>query len=162
MMSHSERIVVRPALYTDVYGIWEIRNDPPVRSVSGSTEPIPLESHRGWLERKYFDSPTPDHCYVLEIEGQVAGYCRVDWDEAAAAYVVSIALGAAFQKRGLGHALLARALELFFIAQAAYPEVIARIKADNTTSISLFAKNGFVPCGDSCYRLQPPQNNLNR
>jgi L-amino acid N-acyltransferase YncA len=145
---------VRPAIRGDARRIWEIRNEPLVRSASGSADPIPVDSHHVWFERTYFGHSAPNRCFVLEVNNRVEGYCRIDWDPLAEAYVVSIALTTAHQRHGFGHALLSQTLNLFLKTEDSDPTVIARIKANNARSVALFAKNGFAACGDSCYRLQ--------
>lgn len=152
-MEPSEHRTVRRAIPDDAVRIWEIRNDPAVRDVSTSSAPIALEGHRSWFIKQYFGADTRNHCYVLETNGQVAGYCRLDRDESLDLYIISIALHSAWRGRGLGHALLSRALNEFFMSQHTYPEVIARIKQCNAPSIRLFEKIGFVPSGP-CYRLR--------
>jgi RimJ/RimL family protein N-acetyltransferase len=153
-MRPTSQITIRCAALQDARRIWRLRDDPSARNFSGSTDPIPLDSHYRWFESKYFGPHAQNYCYVLEIDGEIAGYCRMDRDEIGNSYVVSIAVAEAFQGQGLGHALLSRTLDLFLDSQEHFPVIMARIRESNIPSIRLFEKNGFVSCGSSNYRLQ--------
>lgn len=104
----------------------------------------------------YLSDPPVNYCFVLEVDGNVAGYCRLDQDQNPSAFLVSIALAQDFHNRGLGHILLSGAIESFSVKQSKAGELIARIMNGNHASISLFEKNGFVLCGESLYRLSLP------
>jgi RimJ/RimL family protein N-acetyltransferase len=153
-MLPASQITIRPAALKDARRIWRLRDDPAARNCSGSTDPIPLDSHYTWFAAKYFGPQARNYCYVMEIDGEIAGYCRMDRDEIAGSYVVSIALAAPFQGLGLGHSLLSRTLDLFLDSQEHFPVVMAHIRESNIRSIRLFEKNGFVCCGSPHYRLQ--------
>lgn len=156
-MESLAREIVRPAVENDVVRIWEIRNDASTRSVSGSSDPIPLHDHRKWFECRYFVDFPSNYCFILETGGEVAGYCRFDESENPPGFIVSIALGEMFRNRGMGHTLLSRAIELFRVIRKDPANLFARIMDNNCGSISLFHKNGFVLCGDNCYRLEPSE-----
>ena len=56
---------VRLANQDDSRRVWEIRNHPDVRAVSGNNQEFPFESHDPWFQKKYF-SGADNHCFVLE------------------------------------------------------------------------------------------------
>ena len=54
---------IKLANSTDSKRVWEIRNSPESRAVSGSKEAISFEKHDPWFQGKYFSSDT--HCLKL-------------------------------------------------------------------------------------------------
>ncbi|NUM25121.1 MAG: GNAT family N-acetyltransferase [Candidatus Buchananbacteria bacterium] len=129
---------VRPAVQADSRRVWEIRNHPQVREVSGNPQAFSFESHNAWFENKYF-SAGDNRCYVLEVAEVVSGYCRLDFDQQKKWYVISIALDPELQGRGLGNYLLQEVIKNF----DRQVKIFAEIKKTNAPSLKLFEKNGF-------------------
>ena len=132
----SDKIIVRKAKLSDAKSIWQIRNLPLVRSNSNNSKKIDFKSHQAWFENKYFKN-RKNHCFVLEIDKNIQGYCRFDLDKDK--YIVSIAINPASHGLGLGNILLSRALNLVKTKK----EILAEIKQTNLSSINLFLKNNF-------------------
>lgn len=124
----------------DAERIWEIRNHPSIRKNSGNSEFISLEKHKQWFHNKYFEKNN-NLCFVLSTETDLAGYCRLDYDEEKKALVVSIAIDPENQSRGLGNQLLSYSLRELKSGQNIL--VLAEIKKSNAASTKLFEKNDF-------------------
>ncbi len=127
---------IRIAISEDSRRIWEIRNHPDVRKKSGNSEIIAFNKHDNWFNEKYFVK-NDNICYVLTVDNEVAGYCRLDLDKNN--YVISIAVDSAFHGKGLGNFLLNQTLQKYNKSKS----IIADIKKDNIISIKLFERNGF-------------------
>jgi ribosomal protein S18 acetylase RimI-like enzyme len=137
MGKNINEFTIRLAELKDSKRIWEIRNHPLMRKLSGNQEEISPEKHISWFENKYFGG-ADNLCFVLESQGKVAGYCRFDSDQAGN-YVISIALAYGYQGNGLGHSLLSGSLNKLKTGK----EVIAIVKKENESSLKLFKKNNF-------------------
>lgn len=127
---------LRPLTADDSEALWRIRNSDAVRAVSHHTEPIPRADHDAWFQR-YQKTPS-NHCWVVEVAGVVAGYCRIDDG------LVSIAIDNAFTGQGLGKLLLQYAVTEAHRFEAT---VRADIHTGNSASIGLFEKIGFQRTG---------------
>lgn len=129
---------IRLANLKDARGIWEIRNHPLSKLNSLNQEEIPLEKHLTWFKEKYLENGN-NYCFVLDLAGKIAGYCRFDLSENSH-YRVSIAIDPDHKSRGLGHILLNQAL----IQAGPGKFYSAEIKKGNIVSVKLFVKNRFV------------------
>lgn len=130
---------VREAERNDSRYIFAIRNHPAIRKVSGNPESISFDKHDEWFEKQYFGR-ADNHCFVLESpQGEVIGYCRLDFDGGQNAYGISIALDPEHQGRGLGRLLLREVLARF----GGGKDIVATIKKENVPSRELFKKHGF-------------------
>lgn len=123
---------VRRATMDDSSSMWRIRNSEAVRQVSHHKEVIPWPDHQQWFAR-YMANPE-NHCYVLELEGRVIGYCRVDDT------LVSIAIDPDQHGHGFGKFLLASTVNAESID---HRELTAEVRFDNPISKRLFQDLGF-------------------
>lgn len=93
----------------------------------------------------------PDLFYVAEVDGKIVGYvmCR---EEAAGldlprlrarrrGHIISIAVLPEYRRRGIGRALLAKALESMRMRNL--EECILEVRVSNTAAINLYRKLGF-------------------
>lgn len=132
-------ISFRPATPADVEWVWLLVNDPTVRAVSISTEPIPWASHEAWFStRLAIGWPL----LVVEIGSLPIGYVR--FDSTPDGTEVSIALDRQ-HRGGLGGRILRAACE-WWDARCKAP-LRARIKTDNEASQRAFLRAGFVQQG---------------
>lgn len=123
---------IRPITDTDSEALWRIRNSEGVRATSHTSSVIPRANHDAWFV-KYRANPN-NLCWVVVVNDEVAGYCRVD--EA----LVSIAVDERFKGQGLGKLLLAEAVNQ---SKSRWPIIKAEVQTDNIASIKLFEKVGF-------------------
>ncbi|GEM_PF-193004 len=131
--------IVRQVLKEDSKRIWEIRNNPVVRKLSSSEDVISFENHVKWFEQMYMNGKK-NLCFVIECQGNIAGYCRFDFDDANEAFTVSIAIDPTYHGKGLGHQLLSGSL--LYIPQTSI--VNAAVQKGNPASVALFKKNNFA------------------
>jgi UDP-2,4-diacetamido-2,4,6-trideoxy-beta-L-altropyranose hydrolase len=123
--------------------VWEWANDPAVRSVSFSSEPILWEGHAKWFLTKLSD---PGCLFFIALNphdipiGQIR--CEVDGDEA----VISVSLAPGQRGRGYGSQIIQLASQRVFDSTT-IQLIHAYIKPDNLSSIRAFTKAGFSPSG---------------
>lgn len=129
--------LVRKVGLSDSARLWEIRNTPQARKESVNQDEIPWENHQRWFQEKYFSGQN-NACFVMEDNGYVIGYCRLDNENDR--YVVSIALDPNYHGRGLGTFLLFESLNQLNTDRI----ILATVKKDNPGSIKIFIKNGFI------------------
>lgn len=133
-----ESVSIRPVAAKDSADVWRIRNTESVRQVSHQQDEIPWEKHQAWFQQ-YLENPD-NHCSVIEVDGRIGGYCRIDGG------LVSIAIDPAFHGRGLGKKLLEEAVRA---AAALGQPVRAEVKKDNRASLKLFTSVGFKTSGEN-------------
>ncbi|MGI5869343.1 MAG: GNAT family N-acetyltransferase [Kiritimatiellia bacterium] len=133
------QIVVRPVRAADIDLLFELANDKLVRSNSFHTDPIRYEEHQRWFHAKTED-PDTMLLIVENAQGHFVGQIRFDQRQDSAE--VSIVFSAEFRGKGLSSLALRLALD-YFRSRSPSP-VVARVKAGNRPSLSLFAGSGFV------------------
>ena len=131
--------------------LWEWANDPDVRAVSFSTEPIPWEQHVTWFKTKLAD---PNAVLYLAIDSENVPVGQVRYQITPPDAVVSIDLAAGFRGKGLGGMALAKATEDLF-ATTEVATVHAYVKPDNEPSIKLFNSAKFTRRGVESIRGRP-------
>ncbi len=135
----SASLRLRRATKNDCQLLWEWANDPEVRSVSFSTDPIPWERHLQWFNAKLED-PRAVLYLAIDPEGTPIGHVRYQIEGERAA--VSISLAKSWRGKGLGRAILAMATEDLLRTTPA-TVVDAFVKPVNTISLQLFTRAGY-------------------
>jgi ribosomal protein S18 acetylase RimI-like enzyme len=130
------KLKVRSAHLRDAQRICEIRNEPQALAVAANQGTIPLTQHIGWFKKKYF-SQDNNHCYVVELDDNVVGYCRFDHEDKH--YLISIAIDSSTHGKGVGTFLLKHSIEQLKSTRPIHAEV----RKNNSTSIRLFQRAGF-------------------
>jgi UDP-2,4-diacetamido-2,4,6-trideoxy-beta-L-altropyranose hydrolase len=120
--------------------LWEWANDPAVRNVSFSTDPIPWEQHVKWFDSKLADSNTR-HYVVHDEQALPVGQARYELDGVRA--VMSINLAPSLRGRGFGSAILELATDQLF-RDTSVAAVNAYVKPENEASVRLFLNAGFT------------------
>lgn len=132
---------IGPALPADALELLRWRNDPLVRAMSRSGQPIPEEAHLAW-----YTATGRDPARLLLIgrcDGAAIGAVRFDRN-APAVWEVSILLAPEARGRRLGRGLLAAALT--HLKSCHGPAlVMAEVRESNIASIRLFESLGFMP-----------------
>jgi UDP-2,4-diacetamido-2,4,6-trideoxy-beta-L-altropyranose hydrolase len=131
---------LRRADENDDHLLWDWANDPEVRSVSFSTEPIPWERHLQWFKAKLAD-PEAVLYVAIDPEGTPIGHARYQIDGARAA--VSISLAKPWRGKGFGRTILALASEELFRTTNA-TIIDAYVKPVNAISLQLFTRAGYT------------------
>jgi RimJ/RimL family protein N-acetyltransferase len=143
-------LTLRRAGGADCRLIWEWANDPEVRAVSFSPDPIPWEDHIRWYEAKWRDR----NCFfyvATSSNGNLIGQIRFDKNEYEG--VVSVSLAPALRGKGYGSALITQGVEKFF-AESSANLVHAYIRINNQSSVRAFEKAGFSDAGTENIREQ--------
>jgi len=139
---------IRDACEADLPRIVEIYNCAiPGRLATADLEPVSVKDRMAW----YSDhSPTTRPLWVIELEGNIAGWLsfqsffsgRAAYDATAE---ISIYLDPSFQRRGLGHKLLSQAISTG--PALGLNTLVALIFAHNQPSLRLFSKFNFQRWG---------------
>ena len=141
------KMKIRDARVSDLPAIVKIYNAAIVTRIStAQLEPVTIEARRNWLKEHSSDRHP---FWVLEIEGQIAGWLTLKPFLPRAAYrdtaEVSVYVDEKFRRRGIGRALLAEA-----IARAPSLRInamVGLIFAHNQSSLRLFEQLGFEKWG---------------
>ena len=140
-------LYLRQANISDAEQILEWRNDPVTRANSFNGDPIDLETHLKWFERKLSD----DRCrmYVLTDGNKDLGFIRLDIEDASAE--ISYMIAPAFRGHGYGREII----RLITLNTPGQIETLkAYTKEDNPVSGRCFISNGFtrsIEDGKVCY-----------
>jgi phosphinothricin acetyltransferase len=136
-------VTIRDATAADLPAIVEIYNAAiPGRMATADTAPVSVESRRAW-----FGEHSPQHrpLWVAEDGGEVVGWLSFQSFYGRPAYhataEVSVYVAPGRQRRGLGHALLARAIER--APQLGLKTLLGFIFGHNQPSLRLFEAFGF-------------------
>lgn len=136
-------MTIRDATAADLPAIVEIYNAViPGRMATADTAPVSVESRRAW-----FGEHSPQHrpLWVAEDGGEVVGWLSFQSFYGRPAYhataEVSVYVAPGRQRRGLGHALLARAIER--APQLGLKTLLGFIFGHNQPSLRLFEAFGF-------------------
>jgi RimJ/RimL family protein N-acetyltransferase len=117
-------------------------NDPLVRRMSLSSDPIPIEAHRAWLRSKLAD---PRCWFYLALDDTPIGQVRFDGRGDREA-IVSMSLAPEHRGRRLASPVIRLATE-----RAALDGGLVRIDADiklsNLPSLRAFARAGYASAG---------------
>ncbi len=139
-MSSDPEITLRPATIADGQQLFDWRNDPHTRAMSGETGALDFSAHKTWLAAA-LKNPAR-RILIGEIENRAIGMLRFDRD--GDGEVVSINLAPEARGKGLSAALLRAGM-----AQGAQTPLLAFIRAENTASLRLFVGAGFTKDGQS-------------
>ncbi|MDR2937214.1 MAG: UDP-2,4-diacetamido-2,4,6-trideoxy-beta-L-altropyranose hydrolase [Rikenellaceae bacterium] len=132
-------VTLRPAEAGDAMRYYLWANEPLTRANSGTTEPIPLDTHLDWFQRHLVD---PD-CTMYISYYQDFPLGQVRFDETGDAAEVSISMDEVFRGRHLGDELLLAALATHALEHSEIVRWTARIRIDNIPSRRIFEAAGF-------------------
>ncbi len=132
-------IIMREAREEDCKAVFELSNDPLIRSVSFSTAPIPFETHARWFASRLTDPAC--HFLLFLNEGELAAQIRFAKDGEDVAEV-SISLSPAYRGKGIAVSLMKEALESARMRWG-ISRVRALVKCDNGASNHYFLKAGY-------------------
>lgn len=122
----------------DSQTLWLWRNDPQVRAMAKSAEPIAWAEHARWFARVL--SSADSRLFLALAGGRPAAMVRFDRREGGA--LVSINVDPALRGRGIGKAALVAACERYE-AEARPEALVAEIRLCNRASIRIFEAAGF-------------------
>ena len=140
MRASKRRVVFRNVRREDGALLWEWRNQIDVRRSAFNTEPIALEDHIAWLERRLVD---PECHFMIGSNplGEPVGQVRFDMRGESSEIDISVA--ASKRGEGWGLRLLLFAVLTHFWQNKRQKRVIALVKFENLASQRLFEAAGF-------------------
>ncbi len=143
MRAHGQRIRLRRVREEDRGLLWEWANDPSVRGVSFSSEPILWEQHLKWFQSKLND---PDCAFYIALNEEDTPVGQVRYDVKDSRAIVSISLGSRFRGKGYGNEIIGLSSRKLFKALDAR-SIHSYVKAGNEASIKMFLEAGFKKMG---------------
>jgi UDP-2,4-diacetamido-2,4,6-trideoxy-beta-L-altropyranose hydrolase len=138
---------LRKAQPKDCWTVFSWINEPYVREISFSSNPILWDEHMSWYLEKIAD-PDTLYCIILMEDSIPAGQVRFDIQGADA--MISILVDPDFRGRNIGVSTLRRSAGMLF-ARTGVQRIHAYIKTSNTISYKAFRKAGFV-CRETVLR----------
>ena len=136
----NDNIVLVPATPTDMTNVFHLSNNKAVRANSFNSQPIKLAEHKAWFAQKLRDRNSL--ILIAKHGGQFVGQIRFDIKDNVA--TGGISLDPKFRGKGLASVILLQGINYLHSAKPQVKVIIAYIKPQNTPSIKLFEKNGFV------------------
>jgi len=140
---------LRPARPEDAELVWRWANDPAVRAMAFTSEPILWDAHAAWYAAKLADP----RCRVAILEttdGVPLGQIR--FDEGPQGLEVDVSVASMWRGQGLGRVLLTQGLEAAARRWPMGTSVVAKILIDNQASVSLFERCGFIRKGTDSFQ----------
>jgi ribosomal protein S18 acetylase RimI-like enzyme len=125
-------MIIRRATMDDAQAVLDWRNDPVAVSMSKSGA-VDSDGHVQWFAKAIAD-PARD-IFIAEEHGERVGMVR--FDQTDDNYMVSICVAPAARGRGVGSAMLERAMA------AHRRPYVAEIMPENTASLRIFQRCGF-------------------
>ncbi|UOQ70366.1 UDP-2,4-diacetamido-2,4,6-trideoxy-beta-L-altropyranose hydrolase [Hymenobacter cellulosilyticus] len=136
----ASQLGVRRARTEDAQQYFTWANDPEVRRNAIHSAPIEWPTHLQWFTRRLTD---PDSfLYIFEREGTAVGQVRIEFSDSVGTIDYSVAT--AYRGRGLGVALLRRALGQLRRDKPGQWALEGQVKASNLPSCRVFQRLGFA------------------
>jgi UDP-2,4-diacetamido-2,4,6-trideoxy-beta-L-altropyranose hydrolase len=149
---NAHRLRLRAVIAEDCRLKWEWANDPTVRAMSFSSEPISWERHVAWFQTRLRDP----HCHfwlATDEAQEPIGQVRFESKEDPRSALMSITLDAQHRGKNLGALLIWIASRKLF-AETSIQRIEALVKMENTASQRAFVKAGFQKAGERTIRNQ--------
>lgn len=138
-----DQLTLRPVQEQDCEIIWKWANDPEIRSVSFSSEPIFWEEHVRWFKAKLND---PGCIFYVSLNSENDPIGQVLYDVEGDEAIVSISMDRRYRGKGYGSMVLWLSVQkLFDVSDVGV--IHAYVKEDNESSVRAFVKAGFRDIG---------------
>ena len=144
-------IKLRRASRKDCRLIWKWANDPDVRAVSFSPEPIVYKHHVKWFETKLNDSSC---CFYIAENSNIEAVGQIRFDLKEGQALISISLDHKFRGQDRGAKIIELASRTF-LASSDAKIIHAYVKKDNAASLAAFKKAGFSSVKSVLVNSQP-------
>jgi RimJ/RimL family protein N-acetyltransferase len=128
-------MILRPATLADEKILFDWRNDPTVREVSGNTAEISADSHGAWLHRMVMGQEA--WLYIAEVNGLPVGKGQIERAfKHLSPKMDTVLIGYSVQRdlRGNGYGIELATLLVQVAKGFGYPTVSCRIKRTNERS----------------------------
>lgn len=143
-MTAGAGVRLRSASLEDAAFLRRLRNDPITRAMSFRTSEVTRDEHLAWLRARLASRDATTKLWVALLGDRGSerrmGQVRLDVDPRGARAEISLAIAPRFRGRGLAVPLLCRALKH---VPSSIERVLARIRVENTASLSAFRRAGF-------------------
>ena len=140
---NSGNILLRPVRKEDCILLWEWANDPDVRAVSFSSQPIPWKEHVKWFNSRLSD---PGCIFYISTDGKGRPVGQIRFDSKLDEAVVSVSVDSEFRGKGYGNLMISLASEKVFDVSN-ITKIHAYVKNENHSSTRVFIKAGFRIAG---------------
>ncbi len=130
---------LRRACQEDCQLLWEWSNDPEVRAVSFSSEPIPWEDHVKWFQSRL---NSPHSIFYIGVDINELSIGQIRYDIKGNEAIISICIDRKYRNQGYGCNLIILGCKKMFI-ESSVTVIHAYIKAQNQPSIKAFRRAGF-------------------
>jgi spore coat polysaccharide biosynthesis predicted glycosyltransferase SpsG/RimJ/RimL family protein N-acetyltransferase len=136
---------IRFADITDSKIVFDLSNDPSVRSQSINPSSITWESHQEWFAKTINDN---NYFFFLAFDkkNDLIGQIRFQVEKENA--IVSISIKSEYRGKGLSKKILADTCSRVFSLSLTVKKIIAYILPDNSPSINGFKSAGFILAGN--------------
>lgn len=156
-ISVDTEVRLRAAEPADADWLLALQHEPATRRFARNPERPSREQHMRWLASIFEERSSV--LAIVETNGVPSGMIRLDrskfFSDEQPRYEVSIAVGTAFHRRGVGSAALG-------LIGALYPGAIldAFVLPENSASLRMFLRAGYIDVGDGYYRRFPRKPRL--
>lgn len=134
-------LILRRTTSEDMMNLFELVNDPIIRSNSFNSNSISIEDHLKWFNEIIYNPNSL--ILVAEIGKEFVGQIRFDIRNNE--IITNISVSSRFRGRGLGSDILIKALLILKKTWENINTVTAYIKPDNISSQKIFKKAGYKP-----------------
>ncbi len=141
----------------DMMDIFKLANDPAIRHNSFNQEPISIENHREWYNKK-LGSCDCIFYVIRDKHSNLIGYSRFDKIEDQNYFIISVGLEKRFRGIGIGRKIIRQTSCM--VEKEKHLEIFAYIKKENCISLESFQRSGYEIItledinGVSCYKLR--------
>lgn len=158
MAAWDTEVRLKKASWEDLDFLFQLRNDPEVRNNSFHNQPIPIEKHREWFDRKLKE----ESCKMFVLEsvkeqlGQVRIENRIENLQSRNVWQISYSIIRGYRGKGYGEEML-RLLELKLGNNNMV--LTGEVRQGNIQSQKVFRKLGYLEMkqeGGYVYRKQLP------
>ncbi len=143
---HYNKLRIRKLKLEDSEFLFNLRNEEAVRLVSLNSNPISLDTHSQWFQKKLESQNSI--IFISEVDSLPIGQTRYDLLNPKEAEV-SIAVTSNFRGKGYGTEILKRTAKQFFQDFPGVEMIYAFINLGNEASLRSFAKAGYRLLGKS-------------
>ena len=134
----------KKATNADSHFFWELANDPMVRVVSFSSEPIPWEVHNKWFEKKILE---PETLLLTVRNSKDENIGQLRFEKKKEGYVISVSVVKEYRGKGIGSEIIIAGSKRLFQTFPEADKINAYIKHKNRASIRSFEKAGYATAG---------------
>ncbi len=142
----SDELKIEKAKIDDLMDVFELANDPEVRSSSLNQEKILLENHRNWFIKSISDSKCFFYIFRESKSHDFVGSVRFNEIDKES-FLISLQVVKKYRGKGFGKAATEKCIKILASENPISSKIIAHIKENNPASQKTFLKLGFKQIG---------------